>query len=84
MAEPDIISTFQVFDRTIGIVEEERPDIGLFFQHFGNGFAGAVAGPRLDPDDDRIFAVVRFLQLGCKLEGVRRYYAVVVVAGRDR
>src|SRR6202011_3958213 len=72
--------------------------LALHLEHFGEegvavrhlvdqlrgGFARAVAGLRLDAQQDRRGAALRVLQRGRELERVRREYAVVVIARRDQ
>src|SRR5688572_30266702 len=65
-------------------LHEEGVAVGGFFDDFGGGFAGAVAGFGFDADEDGVFTAVSFLDGGGEFEAVGGDNAVVVVRGSDR
>src|SRR5262245_19948713 len=65
------------------LVREEGPAVGPLLDLHRGRLARAVAGARVDADQDRVLARLRGLERGGELVAVRRHDAVVVVRGRD-
>src|SRR5205085_9470573 len=68
--------------RDAEVVHEEGVDVRVLFDGLRRA-AGAVAGARVDADEDGVVAGLRRLQGRRVLEGVRGDDAVVVVGRRD-
>ena len=64
-------------------LDEEGPAVGGLLDDLGRRLAGAVAGPGLDADQDRVVARLGRLKRRGELEAVGRDDAVVVVGGGD-
>ena len=50
------------------VVEDERVDVGLFFQYLGQGLATTVTSLGVDADEDGVGTLVTLLQGGSELK----------------
>ena len=65
------------------VVKHKGIFIGQLLDHFCSA-AGTVPGAGFDPDENRIFSLMFFLQCGDEFEGVGGDYAVVMIGCGDQ